>query len=227
MLDLNVGKPVFYGRRKGRLIPKQLYAKTLERLKNLDIKKWQGQWPQELWLEIGFGSGEHLNQWLGQYPQRSLIGVEVFINGVIHCVEAMPEPNEKRCVIFSEPVQSLWSTLSESSLDGIIVFFPDPWPKRRHAERRLVQPEFLDRCARYVKPGGLFHFASDHLGLIAHTLKHLNDHPRWQCIDGARTHNPIDWPDWPDHWPSSRYRDKAINRGAPCAFSIWKEQPVS
>ena len=64
----------------------------------------------------------------------------------------MPEPNEKRCVIFSEPVQSLWSTLSESSLDGIIVFFPDPWPKRRHAERRLVQPEFLDRCARYVKP---------------------------------------------------------------------------
>ena len=224
--DLELRKPVFYGRRKGRVIPKNLYEHTLERLKNLDIAKWQGQWPKELWLEIGFGSGEHLNKWLCQYPQRSVIGVEVFLNGVIHCVDALPEPFEQRCAIFSEPAQSLWPHLSLSSLDGIMLFFPDPWSKRRHAGRRMVQPEFLDLCAKYVKPGGLFHFASDHPGLIAHTLKIFQAHPRWHYVDGVKTTDTTEWPSWPEHWPSSRYRDKAVAKNTACAFSIWKENPL-
>jgi tRNA (guanine-N7-)-methyltransferase len=218
-------KPLFYGRRKGRVLPKNLYQDTLDRLKNLDVKKWHGQWPKELWLEIGFGSGEHLNQWLCQYPQRSIIGVEAFLNGVIHCVQGIPESFEDRCAIFSDPVQELWPSLSESCLDGVILFFPDPWRKRRHAQRRMVQPTFLDLCAHYVKPGGSFHFASDHAGLIEHALNILREHPRWQYVDGARTADAAHWPQWPQHWPSSRYRDKAVANHIPCAFSIWQLQP--
>ncbi len=222
---LDLHKPLFYGRRKGRVLPKTLYDHTLDRLKNLDIKKWHGQWPKELWLEIGFGSGEHLNQWLCQHPDRSIIGVEAFINGVIHCVQGIPESFEKRCAIFSDPVQEMWSHLSPSCLDGIILLFPDPWRKRRHTQRRMVQPAFLDLCAHYVKPGGLFHFASDHPGLIEHSLNVLHKHPRWQYMDGARTPHAAQWPLWPEHWPSSRYRDKAVANHIPCAFSIWQLQP--
>jgi tRNA (guanine-N7-)-methyltransferase len=217
---------LFFGRRKGRGFRNNPYARILERLESLSVQRWQGQWPQELWLEIGFGSGEHLCQWLVQHPTRSVIGVEVFLNGLVHCVDSLPEHLEDRCAIFSDPIQALWPLLSESLLDGVILFFPDPWPKRRHQDRRMVQPNFLDQCAYCVKPGGAFHFASDHNPLIQHTLKTLHAHPRWHCVDGATSANPELWPSWPGDWPSSRYRDKALEKNIPCAFSIWQEKAV-
>jgi len=216
-------KQLFFGRRKGRGLRPNPHARTMARLQDLSVQRWQNQWPKELWLEIGFGSGEHLKQWLIQHPTRSVIGVEVFLNGLVNCMDDFPPELENRCAIFSEPVQELWPLLSESMLDGVMLFFPDPWQKRRHQDRRMVQPAFLDLCAQYVKPDGFFHFASDHNLLIDHVLKTLHTHPRWHHIDGATNDHAESWPSWPQHWPSSRYRDKALEKNIPCAFSIWQE----
>jgi tRNA (guanine-N7-)-methyltransferase len=216
-------KQLFFGRLKGRCLRPAPYQRTTERLKNLSIQRWQDQWPKELWLEIGFGSGEHLTQWLTLHPNRSVIGVEVFLNGLVNCMHAMPESLENRCAIFSNPVQELWPLLPESIFDGIILFFPDPWRKRRHHDRRMVQPEFLDLCARFIKPGGHFRFASDYKPLVEHMLRVFHNHPRWKWVDGATKPEPESWPCWPESWPSSRYRDKALAQNIPCAFSLWQE----
>lgn len=217
-------RQIFFGRRKGRGLRPNPYARTQERLKDLSVERWQGHWPQELWLEIGFGSGEHMTQWLVQHPTRSVIGAEVFLNGLVHCVDHLPKEVYHRCAIFSEPVQTLWPMLPDGILEGITLFFPDPWPKRRHGSRRMVQREFLDQCARLIKPGGFFHFASDHRNLIDHVLKTLEAHPRWEFYGGARTSDPTTWTPWPEDWPSSRYRDKALAQQIPCASSLWKRR---
>ena len=212
MSEQGIKKQLFFGRYKGRKFSKSAHARTAERLNTLSVQRWQGGYPKELWLEIGFGSGEHLCQWLTLHTTRSVIGVEVFLNGLIHCVHSLPDAVKNRCALFTQPIQELWPLLPESIFDGIILFFPDPWPKRRHQDRRMVQWDFLDQCAKSVKPGGLFYFASDHQPLIQHSFDILHAHPRWKCIAGATNAQPATWPQWPDDWPSSRYRDKAPQR---------------
>jgi tRNA (guanine-N7-)-methyltransferase len=223
MSQVGIKKQVFFGRYKGRKFSAQAHRRIMERLDSLSVQRWRADYPKELWLEIGFGSGEHLCQWLTQHPTRSVIGVEVFLNGLIHCVDAIAPELEPRCSIFSQPIQELWPMLPEGLFDGIILFFPDPWPKRRHQDRRMVQHAFLNQCAKSVKPGGLFYFASDHQPLVAHSLEVFHAHPRWQFLEGASTAQPKGWPQWPENWPSSRYRDKALSLGIPCAFSVWQE----
>jgi tRNA (guanine-N7-)-methyltransferase len=165
-----------------------------------------------MWMEIGFGYGEHLVQWMMQYPKRSMIGVEVFENGWVSCVNQLPDHGMDAFALFNEPVEELLPTLPDSVLSGIIIRFPDPWPKRRHEKRRLIQPDFLNECSRVVKNKGTLYFASDHTQMVDFAHMAFVTHPRWHCA----MHGTIR----PAGWPVSRYESKAMAKRIPCMYTV-------
>lgn len=118
-------------------------------------------------LEIGLGSGEHFVSLLPAHPEARLIGAEVFLNGLATLFarllrEEAKIPFRDRLRIWPDDARSLLPRLPDASLDAIFLLFPDPWPKARHAGRRIVQPAFLDEVARVLKPAGVMTVATDH-----------------------------------------------------------------
>jgi tRNA (guanine-N7-)-methyltransferase len=205
---------VFYGRRKGRGLSRIFAQRARMRLQHLSVDRWVHVWPERVWIEIGFGFGEHLVHWLALHPDRHIVGAEVFENGIVSCVNQLPVHDEGRVAIFDQPVAALLDTIPDQGLQGMIVRFPDPWPKRRHAGRRLIQDTFLDQWARKVCVGGELHFASDHRQLIDFSCAILKRHGRWTCMMQTTTR--------PQGWATSRYEDKALNRGDVCHYGVWK-----
>lgn len=218
----------FYGRRKGRPLTVHALSTMDTVLPQLSIQRWlqPGQWPQHVWLDVGCGSGEHMIQWLAQHPHACAIGVEVFLNGLAQCMTHLPVSDYERCALYPHPVQTLWPLLPPASMDGIWLFFSDPWPKKRHHRRRLLQHAFLDECSRVLRPQACLHVASDHPGLIAHSLSQLAAHPAWTHVAGAHTacEDVAPWPAWPDTWPTTRYYRKALQQGSRCMWTSWRPQ---
>ena len=139
-------------------------------------------------LEIGFGAGEHLHAEAGRYPGTGFIGVEPFVNGMaalLRKIEAEPRPNIR---LYDDDATELLDWLPDGSLSGIDLFYPDPWPKKRHWKRRFVSSANLDRFARVLRPGGLFRFASDIDHYVNWTLAHVGASsaaPTWIASRGC------------------------------------------
>lgn len=113
-------------------------------------------------LEIGFGDGELLADMAQRQPDQDFLGVEVHGPGVGHCLlllEKLGLANVR--LIRHDAVEVLAAQIPDASLDRVNLFFPDPWPKKRHHKRRIVQPAFMRLVAARLKPGGLFHVATD------------------------------------------------------------------
>ncbi|HWA50326.1 MAG TPA: tRNA (guanosine(46)-N7)-methyltransferase TrmB [Dongiaceae bacterium] len=214
----------FYGRRKGRPLRKgqqSLIDTLLPRLAidlpaagRLDPRALFPQTPREIWLEIGFGGGEHLAEQARANPQAGIIGCEVFLNGIATLLAQVETHGLTNVRIHPEDARDLLDVLPEQSLDRVFLLFPDPWPKRRHAERRFIQTERLDQLARLMKPGAEFRVGSDDPGYITWALAHLTAHPRFQWL--AR--GPHDWQQRPADWPQTRYEAKALREGRRPAF---------
>jgi tRNA (guanine-N7-)-methyltransferase len=113
-------------------------------------------------LEIGFGNGEALAAAALQQPERNYLGVEVHGPGVGHLLLALAEQESSNVrILQSDAMELLRRHLSPGSLNGVLLFFPDPWPKQRHHKRRIVQPEFARLVHRALEPGGTLHMATD------------------------------------------------------------------
>jgi tRNA (guanine-N7-)-methyltransferase len=113
-------------------------------------------------LEIGFGNGDTLAEMASQNPDRRFLGIEVHRPGVGHLLQLIErEGLENLRIVSADAVEVLREQIPEASLDTVLVLFPDPWPKKRHHKRRLVQPEFVELVASQMKPGGRFHLATD------------------------------------------------------------------
>lgn len=112
-------------------------------------------------LEIGFGDGEHLVNFARAHPATGVIGAERFINGLVACLESVLEDTLTNVRIFPDDAGFLWQKLPKQSLHHVYILFPDPWPKKRHHKRRLIQPAFLKTCYEYLAPGGKIWIASD------------------------------------------------------------------
>lgn len=179
-------------------------------------------WPQKTWLEIGFGFGEHLLEQMDSKPLDGFIGVEVFENGLAHFLTQLKAQDYWRCRLFPYCASQL--SLPEAFLDGIFILFPNPWPKKGHHKRRLLQSFFLDRCYRWLKPEGCLYIASDHVDLTCWMLHQLANHTGFTFQEGVDQENPTLWPSWPASWPLSRYQQKASLRGARCAHMVWKKK---
>jgi tRNA (guanine-N7-)-methyltransferase len=228
------GKPdrrrKFYGRRKGRklrsnqqvlieeLLP-QLQVALPEAGGKLDPQSLFKRPMQAIWLELGFGGGEHLAAQAAAHPDVGFIGCEVFLNGIAGLLGHLQQ-NERHgrpadnVRIYPEDARDLLASLPDRCLDRFFLLFPDPWPKIRHARRRFVNRDNLDLLARLLKPGAELRIGSDDPTYIGWALAHASDHPAFTWL----AEGPADWRQRPADWPPSRYEQKAIRQGRQPAY---------
>ena len=222
-----------FGRRKGRPLRAGWDQLLKERLPALSVDL-SGSGPldphrlfapprEAIWLEIGFGAGEHLAWQAEHNPAVGFIGAEVFVNGVASLLRHVSERQLDNIRIHADDARPLLERLVPGSIARLFLLFPDPWPKARHSGRRFIQKETLDLLARVLRPGGELRVASDDPGYVAWALAHLMRHPAF-CWTARR---PQDWRQRPDDWPQTRYEAKARQAGRRPAFLIFRRRPTT
>jgi tRNA (guanine-N7-)-methyltransferase len=132
-------------------------------------------------LEIGFGNGEQLLHASVNEPARDFIGVEVHRPGVGRLLNALANADVSNARIYHhDAVEVLQHEIAPETLDEVRIFFPDPWPKKRHNKRRLIQPEFVALVASRTKRGGRLHLATDWADYAEHMQNVLDQAPDWR-----------------------------------------------
>lgn len=175
---------------------------------------------KQVWLEIGFGGGEHLLSEAARHPRTGFIGVEPFVNGMAKLMLALGETPLANLRVYNDDATRLLDWLPDGCLAGIDLLYPDPWPKRRHWKRRFVSKVNLDRFARVLEKGGRFRFASDIDTYVNWTLLHCRAHPAfaWRASSAADWHTPY------EGWPGTRYEAKAIREGRTPAYLTFERR---
>ena len=167
---------------------------------------------KEVWLEIGFGGGEHLAGQAARARDVLLIGAEPFVNGVASALRHVEEGALDNVRLHHGDAREVINALPDASLDRVFILFPDPWQKARHHKRRLIQPAFVEDLARVLKPGGALRFATDWSNYADWTLERLVARPdlfRWTA-DKAD-----DWRTAPADHLTTRYETKKLGDCAP------------
>lgn len=221
---------ILYGRRKGRPLRAVQKRRIEEMLPALAVDITDGAGdprrlfdpvPTSVWLEIGFGGGEHLAEQAAAHPDIGFIGCEPFLNGVAKLLRTIEREALGNVRIFAEDARQLLAALPDASIGRCFILFPDPWPKRRHNRRRIVSPETLRELARTLEDGAALRLASDHRAYIRWMLFHTlsNDAFEW------RARGPADWRERPDDWPATRYEEKAAQRGIRSTYLTFARRP--
>lgn len=168
----------------------------------------------DVWLEIGFGGGEHLLWQARDNPAVAVIGSEPFEDGVVKVLTAIEAGGLGNVRVWADDVRPMLRVLPDASLARVFILFPDPWPKRRHVKRRLIQPALVAELARVMRPGAELRFATD-IGDYARTALlavYANGSFDWTAA------RPADWRHRPDDWPATRYEQKAVREERRCYF---------
>ncbi|HEY5048931.1 MAG TPA: tRNA (guanine(46)-N(7))-methyltransferase TrmB [Rhizomicrobium sp.] len=231
-----------YGRRKGPKLSRHQSCLLLTLLPQLVLKLEPGRDPrtyfpntiEDVWLEIGFGGGEHLFWQAHHHPNIGLIGAEPYETGVAKLLSKVasndvlpgtaailaaqekekragsPRSREATIRIYQGDARDIVEALPDACLGRVFILFPDPWPKTRHHKRRFIQMDMLDALARVMKPGAELRFASDDSHYAAWTLERALAHRAFEwTATGAG-----DWQVRPADWPATRYEEKSLH-GAP------------
>ena len=213
----------FYGRIKGkalrpnqeRAMAEDLPALQVENVTFQDNPNREKVAPQswfnnagEIWLEVGFGGGEHMVHQAGLNPQTGIIGCEPYVNGVAMALGKMKAAGVKNIRLHAGDARDLMEVLPDHSINKAFLLYPDPWPKSRHHRRRFVTPEHLQPLRRILKDGAEFRVATDIEDYVRQALQEI---PKagfeWLA------ERPQDWQvAWPD-WHSTRYEQKALREG--------------
>ena len=157
-----------------------------------------------LWLEVGFGGGEHLVHMAALHPEVQVIGAEPFVNGIAMLLGKLRAARLTNVALHPGDVRDLLDVLPEASLSRVFLNYPDPWPKARHHRRRFVTPGYLTALARVTTPGAEFRVATDIPDYVRQTLAEV---PKagFALLDQGGT-------PW-DDWLSTRYEQKALREG--------------
>lgn len=212
----------FYGRLKGKSLKKSQQGYIEQDLDGLSPGpvSWEDN-PQRtpldlkglfdskpVWLEIGFGGGEHLVHQAAQNSDVGIIGCEPYINGVAMLLGKIRRAGVGNLAIHPGDVRDMFDVLPPESIDRAFLLYPDPWPKARHHRRRFVTPEHLEPLARVLKPGAVFRVATDIEDYVRQTLEQVPQFGFEWLAEG-----PEDWRQpWGD-WLSTRYEQKALREG--------------
>lgn len=209
----------FYGRRHGKTLRDNQRAYLDEDLAKLspgrvtwndnperrpiDIATMFGG--RDIWLEVGFGAGEHMVHQAVRHPEVGLIGCEPFINGVATLLGKIRRAAVRNIAIYPGDVRDLFDVLPEASVARTFLLYPDPWPKRRHHRRRFVTAEHLEPLARVMRSGGQLRVATDIPDYVRQTLEEVPARGfEWTAERAA------DWRQPWDDWLSTRYEQKAL-----------------
>lgn len=164
-------------------------------------------------LEIGFGMGDSLAEMAEAHPEQDYLGIEVHRPGVgnlLKILNARQLTNVR--LISADAVEVLNQQIDDASLNAVYLFFPDPWPKRRHSKRRIVQTSFAALIARKLKPGGCFHLATDWEDYAGQMLQVLSAAPEFVNAAGADNYAPR-----PDYRPLTKFE----RRGRRLGYQVW------
>jgi tRNA (guanine-N7-)-methyltransferase len=203
-----------YGRRKGPRLSQHQASLFETLLPHFALSLAEGRDPRsyfaadigEVWLEVGFGGGEHLLWQAHHHPDVGLIGAEPYEMGVAKLLSKMAEPLAN-IRIYQGDARDIIEAMPDESLSRVFILFPDPWPKTRHHKRRFIQTEMLDALARVMKSGAELRFASDDSPYVSWTLERVLAHPAFEWTAAG----PDDWKARPADWPATRYEEKALH----------------
>ena len=222
----------FHGRRRGRRLRAQregLLTTLLPRLAVelppdgalVDAAALFDPPVREVWLEIGFGNGEHLIWQARRNPDIGFIGAEPYLNGVARLLSYIDETGTTNIRILADDVRPLLACLPEASLGRVFILFPDPWPKARHHKRRLVNAAVLTRLSACMADGGELRLATDDADYLAWMLRVVLAHDDFAWL--AR--RPDDWRRRPADWPATRYEEKNRSGGFGPVFLRFRRLP--
>lgn len=166
-----------------------------------------------VWLEIGFGMGKSLAAMAEQLPERNFIGIEVHRPGVGALLNEVANTHLTNIRIFNhDAIEVLNQCIPDHSLDGLMLFFPDPWPKKKHHKRRIVQTEFAQLVWRKLKTGGVFHMATDWQNYAEHMMEVMSAQANYKNCAGEGNYTPR---------PESRPMTKFEVRGERLGHGVW------
>jgi tRNA (guanine-N7-)-methyltransferase len=215
-----------YGRRKGKALSARktrLLRELLPALR-LDLTKppprMSALFPPgtgEVWLEIGFGSGEHLLWQAERHPDIGFIGCEPFINGVASLLGAIEERGLETVRVHDGDARDVLAWLPDGSIGRTFILFPDPWPKKRQLKRRLITADFVGDLARVLREGGEVRFASDDLDYAEQTRELFSQSGAFAPVRAARER--------PAGWPETRYERKALAEGREPVYLSFGRRP--
>ncbi|MEZ5813384.1 MAG: tRNA (guanine(46)-N(7))-methyltransferase TrmB [Alphaproteobacteria bacterium] len=223
-----------YGRRLGRPLNKSR-AEVIETLLpelSIDealLKEDGGLAPsslftsgyKECWFEIGFGAGEHLSALMRRHPENAYIGAEPFINGMAAFLKDIADEPHDKIRVHMDDAMMLANSLADHSLDGIYILNPDPWHKKRHHKRRIVNRHNLEVFSRILKPGGALICSTDvpYLAewMITETMIHGGF--EWQATSRA------DWSTPPEDWITTAYEKKGAKGADKMVYLFFERIP--
>ncbi len=160
-------------------------------------------------LEIGFGNGDSLVEQAAVDAARNYIGIEVHEPGVGHCLLRLRELGlENLRLICQDAIDVLEQRVPAHSLERINLYFPDPWPKKRHHKRRILQPPFLALCSRALRPGGTLHIATDWANYAEHIDELMSESVAFECLE-TREHGG----EAPLERPRTRFEQRGLRHG--------------
>lgn len=208
-----------YGRRAGKSLKKASaarfdhyfpkYSIKFGAESALDYQHLFPHHPQEVWLEIGFGKGEHLSIQAKNNPNVGIIGCEPFINGVSGLIDHMARENLDNIRFYMDDARLLMDALPDRFFSRAFILFPDPWPKKRHHKRRIVSAGNIKVLSRLLKDGAELRIATDHHNYCRWIMARMLENPDFIWVGD----NPDQWHNRKDDWPATRYEKKALKEG--------------
>jgi tRNA (guanine-N7-)-methyltransferase len=224
MEDLSARR--LYGRAQGpklRRRPQRLLAELYPKLAAqtdapIDIAQLFGRVPDQLWLEVGFGKGEHMAAHAQANPDIGYIGCEPYANGMAAGLGLIEDASLENVRLYQGDAFEVIRQLPDASLDRLFVLHPDPWPKHRHAKRRFINDAILPTLHAKLKPGGLFRIGTDHPIYLRWALMVMARAPGFQWLAESKA----DWSVRPADWPETRYAQWALSEGRPVWYLQYK-----
>ena len=215
-------KILFYGRRKGRKLTRSAQL-AIKNGHNYILRKDYFSHIfnnyKNIILEIGFGDGANLINSAKINSDYFYIGADPFINTTAKCLSKLIKFNLKNVLIWPDDVRKILNSFPQNSISQIKILFPDPWPKKKHEKRRLIQNEFLEKVYLIIKPKGTITIATDHDILKKWVLEKFQRHTKFEWI----VQSSKDWRFRPHDCIQTKYEVKSITElRKPCWFTFKK-----
>jgi len=227
----NIKGSRIYGRRVNKPLKAESQKRLDKWLPTIEINPLEGEGVydpksffqgavDQLALEIGFGKGEHLAWQAAHNPKTGFFGCEPFINGVSGLVDQLDADDLKNVRVIINDARLFLDRLPDGCLDRAFILFPDPWPKKRHHKRRVVNQGNINQLARVLKPGSELRIGTDHRDYCHWILAHMLRSDDFDWLGEG----PDDWHVRPDDWPGTRYEAKALEQGRTSTYMRFKRR---